>query len=83
MIDGVGETSILGVESALWSETTADLAAVEYLTFPRLAGIAEIAWSPPTALVWDDYRLRLAAHGPRWDVAGVNYFRSPEVPWPA
>ncbi len=82
LIDGVAETSIIGVESALWSETTADLAAVEYLAFPRLAGIAEIAWSPPTALVWDDYRQRLAGHGPRWDVAGVNYFRSPEVPWP-
>ena len=82
LIDGVGEASILGIESALWSETARDLAAVEYLAFPRLAGIAEIAWSPSTALGWDDYRLRLAAHGPRWDLAGVNYFRSPEVPWP-
>ena len=83
LIDGVDEASILGVESALWSETTADRAAVEYLAFPRLAGIAEIAWSPATALVWDDYRLRLAAQAPRWDILGVNYFRSPEVPWPA
>ena len=33
--------------------------------------------------MWEDYRLRVAAHGPRWDVLGVNYFRSPEVPWPA
>ena len=46
LIDGVAEASILGVESALWSETTGDLAAVEYLAFPRLAGIAEIGWSP-------------------------------------
>ena len=50
LIEGVGEESILGVESALWSETTADRAAVEYLAFPRLAGIAEIAWSPAAAL---------------------------------
>jgi hexosaminidase len=83
LIEGVAEGSILGVESALWSETTPNRAAVEYLAFPRLAGIAEIAWSPATALVWDDYRLRLAAQAPRWDVLGVNYFRSPEVPWPA
>jgi hexosaminidase len=82
LLDGVDEASILGIESALWSETTGDLAAVEYLAFPRLAGIAEIAWSPASALGWDDYRMRLAAQGPRWDVVGVNYFRSPEVPWP-
>ena len=25
----------------------------EYLAFPRLAGIAEIGWSPPAALLWD------------------------------
>ena len=43
LIDGVGEASILGVESALWSETTADRAAVEYMVVPRLAGIAEIS----------------------------------------
>jgi hexosaminidase len=83
LIDGVTEGSILGVESALWSETTADRAAIDYLAFPRLPGIAEIAWSPVTALGWDRYRHRLAAHGPRWDAIGVNYFRSPEVPWPA
>jgi hexosaminidase len=83
LIDGVGEASILGVESALWSETTGDLAAVEYMAFPRLAGIAEIGWSPAAARRWDDYRLRLAAHGRRWDALGVNYFRAPEVPWSA
>jgi hexosaminidase len=82
LIDGVDDASILGVESALWSETTGDLAAAEYMAFPRLAGIAEISWSPAAALVWDDYRFRLAAQGPRWDIAGVNFFRSPEVPWP-
>jgi hexosaminidase len=82
LIDGVSEDSILGVESALWSETTADSAAVDYLAFPRLPGIAEIAWSPPAGLGWAGYRRRLADHGPRWDIIGVNYFRSPEVAWP-
>ena len=63
LIEGIVEDSILGVESALWSETTARRAAVDYLAFPRLAGIAEIGWSPATALGWDRYRHRLAAHG--------------------
>jgi hexosaminidase len=81
LIEGVADDSILGVESALWSETTADRAAVEYLAFPRLPGIAEIGWSPATALLWDDYRQRLAAQAPRWDALGVNYYRSREVPW--
>ncbi len=82
LIAGVAESSILGVESALWSETVADNATLDYMVFPRLVGIAEIGWSPAGVRSWDGYRQRLAAQGPRWDVLGVSYFRSPEVPWP-
>ena len=36
----------LGVEAALWTETVDTRAGLDYLAFPRLLGIAEIAWSP-------------------------------------
>ncbi len=72
----------LGVEAPLWSETLRTFADVEYMAFPRLLGYAELAWSPATGRSWREYRLRLAAQGPRLAALGVNFYRSPEVPWP-
>jgi hexosaminidase len=80
-IDGVTETEVLGPEAALWTETVATAADVEFMTLPRLPGLAEIGWSPATGRSWDEYRHRLAAQEPRWAAMGVNYYRSTEVPW--
>jgi hexosaminidase len=81
VVPGVGARDVLGVEAPLWSETVRTLAEVEYLAFPRLMGIAEIGWSPARGRSWAEYRLRLAAQGPRLGALGVNFFRAPEVPW--
>ena len=59
------------------------LADVQFMAFPRLAAIAEIGWTPRAARDWSSFRRRLAALGPRWAAQGVNYFRSPEIDWPA
>lgn len=80
-VKGVPETSILGVEAPLWSETLRSMRDVEYMAFPRLAGIAEIGWSPGHERNWKEYKLRLAAHGARWTSMGVNFYRSKQVPW--
>jgi hexosaminidase len=83
IVAGVGDDVISGVEAPLWSETIDDVGDAEFMAYPRLAGIAEIGWSPAAGRTWEDYRLRLAAQGPRWDVLGVNFYRSPQVPWAA
>jgi hexosaminidase len=80
-LDGVSESDVLGVEAPLWSETLETLADVEFMAFPRLAGYAEIGWSPADGRGWDEYRIRLGAHGPRLTTMGVYFYRSPEVPW--
>jgi hexosaminidase len=81
-LPGVGESDVLGVEALLWSETVCSRVDVETMTLPRLLGIAEIGWSPREGRNWEEYRLRLAAHGPRLDAMGRRYYRSPAVPWP-
>jgi hexosaminidase len=81
LLPGIGEAAIIGVEAPLWTETLRTMADVEYMAFPRLLGIAEIGWSPAAGRAWDDYRLRLAAHGPRLEALGVNFYRSPQVSW--
>lgn len=78
---GLPESAVLGVEAPLWSETVMKLADAEYLAFPRLAAVAEVGWSSAAARQWESFRLRLAAQGPRLAALGVNYYRSPQVPW--
>ncbi|KUL30536.1 beta-N-acetylhexosaminidase [Actinoplanes awajinensis] len=80
---GLPEESVLGVAAPLWSETLRSPADVQYLTFPRLPAVAEVAWTPQSGRDWASFRDRVAAFGPRWEAAGVNYFRSPEIDWPS
>ena len=79
-MEGLEESDILGLEAPLWTETVRTMKDIEFMTFPRLLGIAELAWSPKPQC-WDEYRERLAAHGPRMEAMGINFFRSPDVDW--
>lgn len=81
-IKGAPASSVFGVEAPLWTETLSTSAHLEYMAFPRLPGIAELGWSPAATHDWAGYRVRLAAQGPRWDALGIDYYRSPQVPWP-
>jgi len=77
----VGESDVLGVEALLWTETVCSRADLETMALPRLLGIAEIGWSPAAARSWEEYKLRLAANGPRMEAMGRQFYRSPAVPW--
>ena len=79
-MEGLDEGDILGLEAPLWTETILTMKDIEYMTFPRLPGIAELAWSPRDRS-WEEYRQRLAAHGKYMDALEINYFRSPDVDW--
>ncbi len=80
-LEGVSESDILGVEAPLWTETVCTRADLEVMALPRLLGIAEIGWTPAAGRSWEEYRLRLAAHGPRLEAMGRQFHRSPAVPW--
>ncbi|MCT2591078.1 beta-N-acetylhexosaminidase [Streptomyces sp. N2-109] len=80
-LQGAPGESVLGVEAPLWTETLRTNDEIEFMAFPRLPGIAELGWSPASTHDWEDYRTRLAGHGPRWEQLGIDYWRSPEVPW--
>ncbi|MCL5034489.1 MAG: family 20 glycosylhydrolase [Bacteroidetes bacterium] len=80
-IFGVGGSNIIGVEAPLWSEWLHTLADIEYMAFPRIIGVAEIGWSPSTGRDWNEYKVRLGYDGMRLDAMGVNFYRSPSVPW--
>lgn len=75
------DNAIAGIEAPLWAETVGTIHDIEFLAFPRMAAVAELAWSPADATDWSDFRRRLARHGLRWTALGVNFYRSPDVDW--
>lgn len=80
-VDGIDPSQILGVEAPLWSETLVTMDDIEFMVFPRLPGVAEIGWTTKEKRNWEEYKVRLANHGKRWDVMDINYYKSPKVEW--
>ncbi|MET9292933.1 beta-N-acetylhexosaminidase [Streptomyces sp. NPDC003077] len=81
-LEGAPQDAIRGVEAPLWTETLSTSAQLEYMAFPRLPGVAELGWSPASTHDWNTYKHRLAAQAPRWEALGIDYYQSPQVPWP-
>jgi hexosaminidase len=81
LIGGAPESAILGIEAPLWSEAIATMRDLEFMAFPRLAAVAELAWAPACQHDWDAFSVRLATQAPRWVALGINFYRAPEIPW--
>ena len=73
------ESQIVGVEAPLWTETVANLDALDYLVYPRLISVAEIGWSSKDGRYWDEYKARLKSYGKRLAYQGVKYYQDEEV----
>lgn len=86
LIDGVGEEAILGVEAPLWTETVADLNAIDAMAFPRIASAAEAGWSPALGTTperqWESFAERVVGLSALWDAAGIAYRRIEGFDWP-
>jgi hexosaminidase len=83
LVPGIGKDNILGIEATLWTETITNMDEIEYMVFPRLPGLAEIAWSPAISRNWNEYKVRLAKHSERFEAMNINFYHSRFVPWPA
>ncbi|AEE47198.1 family 20 glycosylhydrolase [Cellulomonas fimi] len=82
LIPGVPPESVIGVEAAVWTETLTDLGELTSMLLPRLAAVAEVAWTAPQDRDWDDFAGRVAQHAPFWDRVGFRWHASPQVSWP-
>ncbi|MCK7460639.1 MAG: hypothetical protein MZU84_00380 [Sphingobacterium sp.] len=81
-IPGIGQENIIGIEAPLWSETVTNLEQDRTNGFPTTTGICRDRMDPWTARNWDEYKIRLAKHGERFEAMGINYYKSKLVPWP-
>ena len=65
----------------IWAETVSNFDDLCFLLLPRLAGVAEKAWSDPQVATWAGHRGCLARHGQLWAQDGLTYFRTSTLDW--
>lgn len=81
VLPDVPAAQVIGVEAAIWTETVHTIGDLFLLLVPRLAAVAEVAWSAPERRDWSDFARRLPGHALRWDLAGLTWYRSPQITW--
>ncbi|WP_448631410.1 family 20 glycosylhydrolase [Cellulomonas soli] len=81
LVPGLPPEQVIGVEAALWTETLATLPGLTQMLLPRLAAVAEVAWTAPDRRDWAGFRQRVAGQGTFWDRLGVSWYPSPQVDW--
>ena len=64
---------VLGVQANLWTEHVRTEERAAYMTWPRAAALAEVAWSPQSRRDWDSFRARLPAEFDRYRTLGIHY----------
>lgn len=67
------EKQILGTQAQLWSEYFKDFGKVRYMAFPRIAALAEVAWTPLALKNYDDFLIRLDRVMKHYDGGNVRY----------
>lgn len=61
---------ILGVEAALWSELVRNEEYFEFMLYPRLAAVAEVAWHMQANSTPADFATCVVPHIARWKALG-------------
>ena len=79
---GVPADRVVGIEAAVFTETLRTRDDLTLMLLPRLAAVAEVAWTPAAARDWDDFTRRVPVLAAGWDAAGHTWHRTDLAPWP-
>ena len=71
------QAHVLGPQANLWTEYIATPNKAEYMLFPRLLAVSEVAWTPNAQKSYANFVPRLGAQFARLDAKRINY-RVPE-----
>jgi hexosaminidase len=72
-LDSLQAKHVLGTQGQIWTEYQRTPKNVEFMVFPRLVALAEVAWTPRELKDLADFKTRLAQHFKRLSVLDVNY----------
>ena len=68
---------ILGLQANVWTEHMRTFARMQHAIFPRIAALAETAWSPAQKKDWNSFVARLPALLQRYQTMGIGYAQTP------
>lgn len=74
------QKNILGPHACVWSEYVPGPANADYKFWPRALATAEVAWTPQSLRVWDEFHPRWGRHLRFLDNLNVNYRVAPPKP---
>lgn len=63
-----------GIQANLWTEQVSSEENLDYLLFPRIAALAEAAWTAPGLNGFDQFLLRLKQQVPLYRKEGIYYY---------
>ena len=72
-------THVIGIEAHLWGEFIRTDADADNRLWPRLAAIADLAWSGQGE--WHEFKLRMAAFQPWFKQHKIQYYPEPVLGW--
>ena len=64
---------VKGVQGNVWTEYMPTEEQVEYMVFPRILAMSEVAWSKPDQRDYTDFVKRVEYFNQRLDALGINY----------
>lgn len=70
------EPLLMGVQGSMWTEFCNHPSDVTYQVFPRLAAVAEVAWSPKGSKDWPAFVEALDGYLAHLQAKGIRYARS-------
>ena len=67
---------LMGVQACMWTEFCNKPEDVDYLVFPRLAALAEVAWTQPEKKDWTSFLKGMDSFNEHLSAKGIVYARS-------
>ena len=64
---------VLGVQANVWTEYIANTQKLEYMIFPRICALSEVAWSPKASKDFPDFQKRMETEYSRLKMYGITY----------
>lgn len=69
-----GQGHVIGVQGCTWTEFIETEKHLEYMIFPRLLAVSELAWMPRERREWNDLRRHINVHVSLLHARGINAF---------
>ena len=73
-------TKVLGIQGCMWTHIARTDESIDRQIFPRLAALAEVAWTPPYMRDYNLFLQRMDVHKERWGSLGTHYAETALIP---